>query len=238
MFGKLMKLYNKSSSERYIKYLRKLGIDVGEGTHFFYPNSCFVDNTRPWMIEIGKNVQFTKNISLLTHGYDWSVLKGKYGDIMGSCGKITIKDNVFIGYNTTILKNVTVGTNVIIGANSLVNKDIPDNSVAAGNPARVIMSLEDYYKRRKKEQLKELSDLIRNYYYKYKKWPEEKVLREFIFVYKERNDTSIKDRTFQEIAHLVGNYEQTLKSFYENKGLFENYEQLIDYCRKEMRLNE
>ena len=40
----------------------------------------------------------------------------------------------------TILKGVTIGENVIIGANAVINKDIPDNSVVAGNPARVLMS--------------------------------------------------------------------------------------------------
>ena len=53
-------------------------------------------------------------------------------------GGICIGNNVFIGMKTTILKGVHIGDNVIIGANSLVNKDVPNNCVVAGNPARVM----------------------------------------------------------------------------------------------------
>lgn len=67
-------------------------------------------------------------------------------------GCIDIGDNVFIGSNTTILYDVRIGTNVIIGAGSLVNKDIPDNSVAAGVPARVIGTFEDFIQKRAREE--------------------------------------------------------------------------------------
>ena len=53
-------------------------------------------------------------------------------------------DNVFVGAITTILPGVQIGNNVIIGAGSVVTRSIPDNMVAAGNPAKVICSLEDY----------------------------------------------------------------------------------------------
>lgn len=61
-------------------------------------------------------------------------------------GCIAIGDNVFIGAGTRIMYNVRIGSNVIIGAGSLVNKDIPDNSVVAGVPARVIKTLDEYLK--------------------------------------------------------------------------------------------
>lgn len=54
----------------------------------------------------------------------------------------TIGDNVSIGANATILGDITIGNNVIIGAGSVVVKDVPDNCVIAGNPARIIKSLE------------------------------------------------------------------------------------------------
>ena len=68
-------------------------------------------------------------------------------------------DNVFIGSGTRILYNTRIGSNVIIGSGSLVNKDIPDNSVYAGVPARYICSFEEYV-----EKAKRYSDEFRSKY--------------------------------------------------------------------------
>lgn len=58
---------------------------------------------------------------------------------------------------------MSVGNNVIIGANSLVNRDIPDNCVAVGNPCRFIMNIDEYYEKRKSEQIKEATELVQTY---------------------------------------------------------------------------
>lgn len=92
---------------------------------------------------------------------------------------VSIGNNVFIGMQSTILKGVHIGNNVIIGANSLVNKDIPNNCVAAGNPCKVIMSLAEYYEKRKAAQVQEASELVRLYRERYGKEPDEKALHEF-----------------------------------------------------------
>ena len=52
--------------------------------------------------------------------------------------EILIKRNAWIGARVSILPGVTIGENAIIGTGSVVTKDIPDNAVAVGNPARVI----------------------------------------------------------------------------------------------------
>ena len=114
---------------------------IGNNTVIYSPNNCVIDQTRPWMIEIGDNVSITTGVTILTHGYDWSVFKGIYGDVLGSAGRVKIGNNVFIGMNSTILKGVTIGNNVVIGANSLINKNVPDNSVVVGNPQRVVVIL-------------------------------------------------------------------------------------------------
>lgn len=59
-------------------------------------------------------------------------------------GRVRIGDNVFIGANSLILPNVQIGNNVIIGADSVVTRNVPDNVVVAGNPARIIKSTEAY----------------------------------------------------------------------------------------------
>lgn len=55
---------------------------------------------------------------------------------------ITLKPNVWLGYRTIICKGVTIGENSIIGAGSVVTKDVPDNVIAAGNPAAIIKSID------------------------------------------------------------------------------------------------
>ena len=144
------------NSDSYIKYLKNIGVEIGDRTSIFDPRSTIIDETRPWMIKIGNDVQITAGVTILSHGFDWAVLKGVYGEVLGSAGRVEIGNNVFLGMHSTILKGgVHIGNNVIIGANSLVNKDIPDNCVAAGNPCKVVMSLQEYYQKRKAAQVEE-----------------------------------------------------------------------------------
>ena len=56
---------------------------------------------------------------------------------------IIIENDVWLGMNVTVLKGVTIGEHSIIGANSVVTKDIPANSIAAGNPCKVIRKIEN-----------------------------------------------------------------------------------------------
>jgi maltose O-acetyltransferase len=64
-------------------------------------------------------------------------------------GKIDIRENCFIGDSTIVLPNITIGSNSIIGSGSVVTKDIPPNTVVAGNPAKPICSLEAYLSKAK-----------------------------------------------------------------------------------------
>ena len=154
-------LKERYNSETYLNYLRSKGMVIGERTRIFAsPNDICIDESRPWMIKIGNDVQITRGVIMLTHDYAWSVIKGAYGEICGSCGKIVVGNNVFIGMNSIILKGVEIGNNVIIGAGSIVSKDVPDNCVVAGNPARVIMTLDEYYKKRKLAQYEEDKELV------------------------------------------------------------------------------
>lgn len=149
----------KASSEAYIEHLRSLGMVIGENVRIYSPTHCVIDATRPWMVEIGDNVHITEGVTILTHGYDWSVLKGKYGDVLGSSGRVRIGSNVFIGMNATVLKGVTIGDNVVVGANSLINKDVPSDCVVVGNPQRVVMGIDDYLAKRRVAQLAEAAEL-------------------------------------------------------------------------------
>lgn len=66
---------------------------------------------------------------------------------------IVVGNNVYIGNNVIILPGVTIGNNVVIGAGAVVSKDIPDNSVAVGVPARVIKTADEYLEKIKSQSL-------------------------------------------------------------------------------------
>lgn len=101
------------------------------------------------MISLGNNVHVASGVTFINH--DITALMFRYMDDNPSYqerkGSITIGDNVFIGANSTILYDVNIGNNVIIGAGCLVNKDIPDGSIAAGIPCRIVGRFEDYKKK-------------------------------------------------------------------------------------------
>ena len=179
---------NKMTSEKYIDFLRSQGVRIGKQTHFYSPQTCDIDITRPFLVEIGDDVQIARDVSIFTHGYDWSVLRGAYGEMTGSSGKVTIGNNVFIGAGTIILKGVTIGNNVIIGAGSVVGRDIPDNCVATGNPAKKVKELSDYLVSRKAKQLEEAKEIALEYYKVYRKKPPVEVFNEFFWLFETRNE--------------------------------------------------
>jgi acetyltransferase-like isoleucine patch superfamily enzyme len=141
------------NNDLYINYLRKKRVYIGEGTRFY--GQVGIDATRPCLVEIGRNCVLTEGVMILIHSYDWAVLREKYGEMYPSSGKVVLEDNVFVGARSTILKGVRIGRNTIIGAGSVVTHDVPPNSVAAGNPCRVIMSIDKYREKRKGEYLQE-----------------------------------------------------------------------------------
>ena len=129
-------------------------------------------------------------------------------------GGIQIGNNVFIGMKTTILKGVHVGNNVIIGANSLVNKDIPNNCVVAGNPARVIMPLDKYYEKRKAAQYQEAEELVRLYREHYGKEADESSLHEFFWLF--TNGDAKLPECWKKMMKLVGNEEYCYEKLRKN----------------------
>lgn len=160
LIRKLERRWAHTRSDRYIAWLRKSGMKIGNNVVFHQMNNIYVDTTRPCLVTIGNDVHFTQGLTILTHGYDWVVLLNLYGDMLASSGPVTLGNNIFIGFNVTLLKGVSVGDNCIIGANSVVKHDIPAGSVAVGNPARVVCTIEEYYEKRKSQQLKESAAYI------------------------------------------------------------------------------
>ncbi len=92
-------------------------------------------------VTIGDNVMIGPNTLITTVGHPLSPMGRRKH--MAYAKPVTIGNDVWIGGNVTILPGVTIGNNVVIAAGAVVNKDIPDNCVAAGVPAKVIKEIED-----------------------------------------------------------------------------------------------
>lgn len=123
-----------------IKYLKRKGMKIGKNVKILH--DTILDPSRAFLIEIGNNVTFAPRCHLLTHDASMNIFEKNT-----RIGKVKIKDNCFIGAGTIILPNVTIGPNAIIGAGSVVTKNVPKNSVTAGNPAKLICSLEKFLKK-------------------------------------------------------------------------------------------
>jgi sugar O-acyltransferase (sialic acid O-acetyltransferase NeuD family) len=89
------------------------------------------------LVKIGKGVICNTSSSI-----DHECILGNYVHIAPSavlCGNVTVGDNSFIGANTVIKQGISIGKNVIIGAGSVVVKNVPDNAIIAGNPAKPLI---------------------------------------------------------------------------------------------------
>lgn len=89
-------------------------------------------------ITIGNNVLVGMGSTILDNDAHNAIAEKREQNIIPS-RPVTIGDNVFIGLNCTILKGVTIGQNSVIAAGSVVFNNIPENSIAAGNPCKVII---------------------------------------------------------------------------------------------------
>ena len=130
------------------------GFNIQVGKNFFANYNCTILDVGK--VVIGDNCQMAPNVSIYTAGHplhpDSRNSQYEYGI------DVTIGDNCWIGGNVVICPGVRIGNNVVIGAGSVVTKDIPDWSVAAGNPCKVI---------------RKITDADRKYYYKDREFDEE-----------------------------------------------------------------
>ncbi len=137
---KMLELMYQKKVNNYLESLKIKGLKLGKGTSILEP--FFLDPDHCYLISIGENCTLAPNVRLIAHDAS-TKLHLNFTRI----GKITIGNNCFIGDSTIILPNVSIGSNSIIGSGSIVNKSIPENSVAAGNPAKVLCTLDDYLNR-------------------------------------------------------------------------------------------
>lgn len=137
IFNKIKKcLY---TPERYVK---SIGVNIGS-------NNLIGKNhwsSEPYLITIGNHCQLT-NCRIFTHG-GGNVVRSKHPDF--DCfGKVSIGNWCYIGTNALIMPGVTIGDNVLVAAGSVVTKSVFSGMVVAGNPARIICTVYEYYNRNK-----------------------------------------------------------------------------------------
>lgn len=139
--------YNKG-----IVGILKMGGVIFKGSPRYISSDVYIDSFSH--LTIGEDCVISKHVIFLTHDYSVTtalVADGRKPETdIKILGNIMLGDNVFVGLRTTFLPGTIVGDNVIIGAGSVVKGKIPSNTVAAGNPCKPIMSIEEYLKRKDK----------------------------------------------------------------------------------------
>lgn len=120
------------------------GFNISVGENFYTNHNCTIlDGAK---VTFGDNVFIAPNCVFSTAGH--AIDAKQRGKGLEIARPIAVGSNVWIGANVSVLPGVTIGDNTIIGAGSVVNKDIPSNVIAVGNPCRVMRSITEEDKRR------------------------------------------------------------------------------------------
>ena len=229
---KLRKHWLCRTAKGYEQWLRENGVQIGQNLRLYNHSSIRFDITSQGLIHIGNDVSITADVSILTHDFCSSVFREAFGDYVSGRSHVIIGNNVYIGQKAIILRGVTIGDNVIIGAGAVVTKDIPSNVVAAGVPAKVLCSLDDYYRKRKSVAQEEAKQYARElYFYRGEKPTVEDFWEEFALFYhpNEEYPKSFVDRIKRQ--QLPGNlYEHFLQT---NKPIYSSFEDFLEDALKE-----
>lgn len=142
-FGNNVNLGYRQSPNFYNCYsyfdVRKPESKITIGDNVWINNNCVLI-CNGGGISIGNKTLLGVNVEIIDS--DFHGLSGKSrNSVNAKTQKVTIEENVFIGNNVIIMKGVTIGKNSVIGNGSIVTKSIPENVIAAGNPAAVIREL-------------------------------------------------------------------------------------------------
>lgn len=120
------------------------GVNISVGENFYTNhNVTILDGAK---VTFGDNVFIAPDCMFSTAGHSIDTEQRNLG--LEIALPITVGDNVWIGTNVSVLPGVTIGSNVVIGAGSVVNRNIPDGVIAAGNPCRVIRKITEEDKKK------------------------------------------------------------------------------------------
>lgn len=130
------KLERKRLERRWHK-LRQRGMHLGSDV--WLPASTWIDPDYCFLVSIGDHCGFGEECLILAHDAQMD----EFLDA-ARIGQVTIHESCHIGARTVILPGVEIGPKTIVGANSVVSRSLPPSTVCAGNPAKVLCSLEEY----------------------------------------------------------------------------------------------
>lgn len=223
----------KSDSNSYIKYLRNNGCKVGEGVYFYSPKTTTVDEVRMDWISIGSYTKITQGVIILAHDYSPSVLLHTHKNVVLAGGVYTtIGENCFLGMNSIIMPGRNIGNNCIVGAGAVVTTDIPDNSVCAGNPAKVIMTLDQFNEKRKRLYVQDAKRNVQHFKLVHRRIPTIEELHGFSFLFLKRTDENWNEYFTSYLTH--DNDGSDIKTaFFETEPIFDSYESFISFCLHE-----
>ncbi len=144
-----LKMYLIADANKRTNLLVKKNFFKSVGKNFFFQPRIIPDE--PKLISFGNNVCIASGVTFVTHDVIDKVLNNMDYNVTFNynCAPIEVGNNVFIGCNTTILPGVKIGNNVIIAAGSVITKDVKENTIVGGNPAKKICSFDDYVENRK-----------------------------------------------------------------------------------------
>ncbi|MSN27158.1 MAG: hypothetical protein GJV46_14965 [Geobacter sp.] len=143
-YRRLRSKLNQLRRERRWEHLRAQGMRLGADV--WLPDSTWIDPDYCFLITIGDHCGFGSDCLILAHDAQMD----EFLDA-GRIGRVVIHESCHIGARTTILPGVEIGPRTIVGANSTVSRTLPPNTVCAGNPAKVICSLDDYLSKHSKK---------------------------------------------------------------------------------------
>ncbi len=112
------------------------GVKVSDYQTVFIGKNVIFDTNNPHLISIEPYVYITHGCTILTHFLDTTKIKTSF-----TFGKVTLRENCFLGCNTVICAPVTIGRNSVVAAGSVVTRDIPPNELWGGVPAKFIKKL-------------------------------------------------------------------------------------------------
>ncbi|PFW54205.1 hypothetical protein COL13_25160 [Bacillus cereus] len=132
------RILKRDLMELKVQYYRDMGVKIGSNMRTFSP----LTSAEPYLLEFKDEITISSDVKFITHD---NATGKAIPEATDSFGKITIGNNCFIGLNSIILPGVELADDIIVGAGSVVTKSfLQEGVVIAGNPARVVTTVEKY----------------------------------------------------------------------------------------------